>query len=262
MENKFYKVGDTLSFKPNTQGIEANLEGGKVYNILVDQYTDAITIKESSDLQLPSKIYSSEKDSKFINKVLNTFDKSAKGFTGVMLSGLKGSGKTITAKRIAINSRLPIILVTNWLSPRVLSKVVNNLGDLSVCFLFDEFDKISEDYNTSYLLQTLDGVATNGKHLIVFTCNNIDGISDHLVDRCSRVRYWKDFDALPTSTVLNVLEERLNDQKEAQSLCDFIMEHFNIVSFDNVITFVDEVNNNPTSTFEELFEDMNLSEKE
>lgn len=261
MENKFYKVGDTLSFKPNTQGIEANLEGGKVYNILVDHYTDAISIKESTDLQLPSKVYSSVKDDKFVNKVLNAFDKSEKGFTGVMLSGLKGSGKTITAKRIAINSGLPIILVTNWLSPRILSKVVGNLGDLSVCFLFDEFDKIAEDYNTSCLLQTLDGVATNGKHLIVFTCNDVEEISEHLTDRCSRVRYWKDFDALPTSTVLNVLEDRLNEPKEAQSLCDFIMEHFNTVSFDNVITFVDEVNNNPTDTFEELFEDMNLSEK-
>lgn len=261
MENKFYKVGDTLSFKPNTQGIEANLEGGKVYNILVDSYTDAITIKESTALQLPSKVYSSDKDDKFINKVLNAFDKSEKGFTGVMLSGLKGSGKTITAKRIAVESGLPIILVTNWLSPRILSKVVGGLGDLSVCFLFDEFDKIAEDYNTSYLLQTLDGVATNGKHLIVFTCNDVEEISDHLVDRCSRVRYWKDFDTLPTSTVLNVLEDRLNEPKEAQALCDFIMEHFNTISFDNVITFVDEVNNNPTDTFEELFEDMNLSEK-
>lgn len=40
------------------------------------------------------------------------------------------------------------------------------LGDTSVCFLFDELDKVLADYDDSFLLQVLDGSDTKGKHMI------------------------------------------------------------------------------------------------
>jgi hypothetical protein len=53
----------------------------------------------------------------------------------------------------------------------------------------------------------------------------------------------------------------LEDKKEIKSLTDFINEHFNVKSFDNVMAFVKEVNAFPLETFEDLFSDMNLIEK-
>lgn len=261
MESKFYKVGDTLSFKPNTQGLESNLENGTVYNIVVDRYQDTISLKETHPLQLPAKVYSTERDDKFVNKVINAFNNSEKGFTGAMLTGLKGSGKTITAKRIANSSSLPIISINNWVAPRYIERIIENVGDTSICFLFDEFDKLSEDYNVSALLKILDGVPTCGKHMIIFTCNDDEDINEYLKDRCSRIRYWRDFDCLSTSMINEVLEDKLNDKKEVKSLTDFILSNFETVSFDNVLSFVEEVNANPTDTFEELFTDMNLASK-
>lgn len=261
MEKKFLKVGKSVSFKFNTEGLECDLTPGMVYNIKVDRYTDEISLEESGSLALPSKVYCTERDERFIEKVVNSYNLSESGFTGVMLAGLKGSGKTVTAKLIANYSGLPIINIDKSIRPYILKKLVEKLDSTSVCFLFDELDKLLEDYDDSVLLQVLDGSDTKGKHMILFTCNDTNEISEYLIDRCSRIRYWREFGEISPSLIMEVLNDRLNDKKEAKSLTDFIKDNFNVCSFDNIASFVKEVNDYPTTTFEELFEDMNLSSK-
>lgn len=261
MEKKFLKVGKSINFKFNTEGLECDLTPGIVYNINVDRYTDAISLEETSGLSLPSKVYCTQRDERFIDKVINSYNLSESGFTGVMLAGLKGSGKTVTAKVIANKSGLPIINIDKNIRPYILRNIVEKLGDTSVCFLFDELDKVLADYDDSVLLQVLDGSDTKGKHMILFTCNDEDEISEYLIDRCSRIRYWRVFDEMSPSLIMEVLNDKLNDKKEVKSLTDFIKDNFEVCSFDNIASFVKEANDYPTTTFEELFEDMNLSSK-
>ena len=260
MENsKFLKVGDKVVFKPTTDGLDYELESGKVYTIDVDKWSDEITFKIAPDFSMPKKIYETTEDSRFINKVLNYYNKSEEGTTGVMLSGLKGSGKTITAKNIALQSGLPIILIDKGFRPSLLIKLFNRLTDVDACFMFDEIDKLGEDYDDDYLLKILDGANTSGKKLVLCTCNDPDDVSEYLKDRCSRIRYWREFDELSASMIQTILEDRLDDKKEVKALTDFIIENFAVISFDNIASFVDEVNKYPTTTYEELFKDMNLS---
>lgn len=261
MEKKFLKVGKSVNFKFNTEGLECDLTPGMVYNINVDRYTDAISLEESSGLSLPSKVYCTQRDERFIDKVINSYNLSESGFTGVMLAGLKGSGKTVMAKVIANKSGLPIINIDKNIRPYILRNLVEKFGDTSVCFLFDELDKVLEDYDDSVLLQVLDGSDTKGKHMILFTCNDDNEISEYLIDRCSRIRYWRKFDEMSPSLIMEVLNDKLNDKKEVKSLTDFIKDNFEVCSFDNIVSFVKEANDYPTTTFEELFEDMNLSSK-
>lgn len=261
MEKKFLKVGKSINFKFNTEGLECDLTPGIVYNISVDRYTDAISLEETSGLSLPSKVYCTQRDERFIDKVINSYNLSESGFTGVMLAGLKGSGKTVMAKVIANNSGLPIINIDKNIRPYILRNLVEKLGDTSVCFLFDELDKVLEDYDDSVLLQVLDGSDTKGKHMILFTCNNDNEISEYLIDRCSRIRYWRKFEEMSPSLIMEVLNDKLNDKKEVKSLTDFIKDNFEVCSFDNIASFVKEANDYPTVTYEELFEDMNLSSK-
>lgn len=261
MEKKFLKVGKSINFKFNTEGLECDLTPGMVYNIKVDRYTDAISLEESSGLSLPSKVYCTQRDERFIDKVINSYNLSEIGFTGVMLAGLKGSGKTVMAKVIANKSGLPIINIDKNIRPYILRNLVEKLGDTSVCFLFDELDKVLADYDDSVLLQVLDGSDTKGKHMILFTCNDDNEISEYLIDRCSRIRYWRKFDEMSPSLIMEVLNDKLNDKKEVKSLTDFIKDNFEVCSFDNISSFVKEANDYPTTTFEELFEDMNISSK-
>ena len=104
MEKKFLKVGKSINFKFNTDGLEYDLVPGTVYNIVVDHYTDSVSLQESGKLSLPSKVYCTPRDERFIDKVINSYNLSENGFTGVMLAGLKGSGKTVMAKMIANKS--------------------------------------------------------------------------------------------------------------------------------------------------------------
>lgn len=263
MENKtkFIKVGNTVNFMPITDGLDYNLEAGKIYTVEIEQWSDEISLKLAPDFVMPTKIYETEDSSKFVDKVLNHYKKSENGTTGVMLSGLKGSGKTITAKTIALKSGLPIVLIDKGFNPSKLTKLFNLLSDVEVCVLFDEIDKLGENYDDDYLLRILDGANTSGKKLILCTCNDTDDVSEYLFDRCSRIRYWKEYGELSASMISSILEDKLNDKSEVKPLTDFIIENFNVISFDNIASFVDEVNEYPESTFEELFADMNLSSK-
>lgn len=262
MENKkFLKVGNKVIFKPTTDGLDYDLEAGKAYLLNVDRWSDAISFELAPDFSMPDKVYETEEDSHFISKVLNYYNKIETGTTGVMLSGLKGSGKTIMAKNIALKSNLPIILIDKSFSSSLLIKLFNMLKDVDACIMFDEIDKLGEDYDDDYLLKILDGVNSAGKKLVLCTCNKSEDINEYLKDRCSRIRYWREFGELSASMVQTILEDKLNDKKEVKSLTDFIIENFNVVSFDNITSFVNEVNDYPTDTFENLFKDMNLSSK-
>lgn len=263
MENNknFLKIGNKIAFKPIIEGLEYELEGGVVYTLDVDRYTDDISFIVAPPLSMPNKVYETEDSSRFVNKVLNYFEKSEDGTTGVMLSGLKGSGKTITAKNIALKSNLPIILIDKSFRPSFLSKLFNKLANTQVCVLFDEIDKLGEDYDDDYLLKILDGANTCGKKLVLCTCNESDDINEYLKDRCSRIRYWKEFDELSPSLIQEILKDKLEDKTKVGSLTDFIISNFACVSFDNVSSFVEEVNEYPDIAYEELFEDMNLSSK-
>lgn len=261
MDKKFLKVGKSISFKFNAEGLECNLEPGMVYNIKVDPYERTVGLEEITSFSMPSKVYCTERDERFIDKIINSYNLSENGFTGVMLAGLKGSGKTIMAKTIANESNLPIINIDKNIYPWAIKVLVEKLGDLNACFMFDELDKLLENYDDSALLQVLDGADTKGKHLILFTCNDTENVSEYLIDRCSRIRYWREFSEMSPSMIMEVLNDKLGNKDDIESLTDFIRDNFEVCSFDNINSFVKEVNNYPTSTFEELFEDMNLTLK-
>ena len=262
MENKkFIKAGDNVHFKSSTEGLDYDLEGGKVYIVKSERYSDSAYLKVAPDLQMPEKVYKTENDSKFITRVLNHYNKSEIGTTGVMLSGLKGSGKTIMAKEIALQSNLPIILIDNSVHPSKLIDMFNKLEDVPVCVIMDEIDKFTDEYDSDYLLRIFDGINSTGKKLVVCTCNEVCEVNQYLFDRCSRIRYWREFDELQPSMIQEILEDKLDDKDEVKPLTDFIVNNFSCISFDNIISFAQEVNDNPQDTFEELFDDMNLSSK-
>ena len=63
------------------------------------------------------------------------------------------------------------------------------------------------------------------------------------------------------SMIKCILNDRLDDKKKTDSLTDFIIKNFGCISFDNVSSFIEEVNEYPETSYEELFNDMNISQK-
>lgn len=263
MENKqksLIKVGNEISF--TTGGVDYNLINGMFYNVTYDPYDKGLCLHEASSAALPSNMYVTEDDNAFTDKVLSYFRDSEDGTTGVLFSGLKGSGKTVMAKYIATKSDLPVVIIDKSISPHVLKELFNNLSNRDVVYIFDEIDKLGERYDDNFLLQILDGAnSASGRRLVLFTANKSDEISEYMIDRCSRIRYHKKYDSLSPSTIMVTLDSILKDKSKVKPLTDFIIETFSVISFDNVVAFAKDVNRYPEDTFENLLKDMNITVK-
>ena len=86
--------------------LEEKLEN-KVYSFEVGAF-GRMFLKEHNELSIPSPLYDVDRD--FRNLVFNSFNNN-QGNMGVLLSGVKGSGKTVCAKLICKEANLPIILI-------------------------------------------------------------------------------------------------------------------------------------------------------
>ena len=249
--NSFIKYGDHITPKP--QGMDCKLVAGKVYSLLCDRYSDELYLKEDDNFHMPEKYYQSKEDKRFVNKIINTFNKTEKLTTGVMLSGIKGSGKTLMAKHIASLSNTPIIVVDKSVRAGDIENFFSRIT-IDTCVIFDELDKY---WSTSYMLGFFDGVKPTGKKLVICTCNDEDEVSEYLNDRCSRIRYKRTFESLGVDAVVGILSDIIDEEK-ALEVASFLVENIDVVSYDNVIVFGDEVKNNPDESLEDILEDLNI----
>lgn len=252
--NSFIKHGETIMPKP--QGLDYELKAGKVYTLTCNNYSSELYLKEDNDFNMPEKYYQSNADKRFVKKVLTTFKNTNKLTTGVMLSGIKGSGKTLMAKHIASQSEVPIIVIDKCVRAGEIESFFSHIN-IDTCVIFDELDKY---WNTSYLLGFFDGVKPTGKKLVICTCNDEEEVSEYLNDRCSRIRYKRTFDSLGVDAVVGILSNILDEDK-ALEVASFLVDNIRVVSYDNVIVFGDEVKNSPEETLDDILEDLNIEKK-
>lgn len=254
--SEFIKVGERIINKPT--GLDYDLVNGKVYNLKWDRYNGMSYFEEDGSLSLPSKVYTTKNDNVFIKRVNTYFQKTSKLSTGVMLSGIKGTGKTVMAKVIAKNSNLPIIVVDEEYPTGRINDFFRKF-ETPVTIIFDEVDK---HWDTENLLGWLDGVQTNAKKLVLFTCNNEDRVNDYLKDRCSRVRYIRHFEANDNARFLReILRDKGIAEDNIEDTYAFIVNNFGLLSIDNILSFIDEKLLFPEFSNEEIFNDMNISSK-
>ena len=253
--NNFISLNGHIVPKP--EGLDCSLEGGKVYALLHERASDEMYLKEDKDFEFPTLYYLDDKDKKLIDKSINTFKNTDKMTTGVLLSGLKGSGKTLLAKKIAKKSGLPIIVVDKDVCASDIENFFANMTT-EVCVMFDEIDKY---WNTRYLLGFLDGVKPTCKKLVIATCNNEKEIDAYLNDRCSRIRYKKTFKGLIKEVVSSVINDIINNKDKADAAAEYFCGNVETVSYDNAIIFAEEIKNNPNDSFDEIMEFLNISKK-
>ena len=253
--SSFTKYNNQIIPKPF--GTDYDLIAGKVYALKRDSYSDELYLEEDKDFEFPGNYYLSKEDERFINKVINTSNNTNKLTTGVLLSGIKGSGKTLMSKHIANKSGLPIIVVDQNIPAYDIEPFFAKFTE-TVCIIFDEIDKY---WTTKHLLGFFDGVKPSCKKLVLCTCNDEEEIDGYLNDRCSRIRYKKKFDYLTEDAVFGVLCDILEDKEKAKTATEFIYNSISVVSYDNIIVFGEEVKNNPDESYETILADMNIEKK-
>lgn len=149
-----------------------------------------------------------------VHKVLTSFSLSQRNF-GVILSGQKGIGKSLFARILAeegIKAGLPVITVTI-----AIPGIADFLASIEqeVIVIFDEFEKIfsdDDDYKPqTELLSLFDGI-DGGKKLFVITCNEVNKLSDFLINRPGRFHYHFTIKNPTPDEVKEYMIDKLNPQ--------------------------------------------------
>jgi SpoVK/Ycf46/Vps4 family AAA+-type ATPase len=213
--------------------------------------------KQSETFILPSKLY--DLNTPFINRVVTTWNK-IDGNLGVLLSGMKGTSKSVTAKIICNQLQLPVVIVNTRFSS--MPDFINEIQQELIIF-FDEFEKVydrDEDDNVSEVLSLLDGINTNvHKRLFLFTTNELR-IDGNLLNRPGRVRYHKKFDRLPDSAIFEIVDDLLVYQEYKDDLLETIGK-LSYLTIDAITSLINEVNMHKDLP-SKLIEDMNLDYNE
>jgi hypothetical protein len=152
------------------------------------------------------------------DKIINTY-KSRSGSTGVLLTGNKGSGKSLLTKVIGnklIDEQIPVLLITSCHSGPAFDKFLSLIGNCVL--IFDEFAKTfgrstasscddNPKANQEDLLTLFDGMSSR-KRLILLTENSTYHIDDHLLDRPSRIFYHFRYEKLPPDFITEFCESK------------------------------------------------------
>jgi hypothetical protein len=256
MESKFTFIKSGDSIMPIPSGSNYDLIPGKTYELHNTQM-DEPCLSEIDSFTFPEKYYLSDGDKKFMNKVINTYKKTTKLTTGVLFSGLKGSGKTLMAKKTAIESGLPIIVINGSVQASDIESFFSKVST-DVCIIMDEMDK---DWYLPRLLGFFDGVKSTCKKLILCTANDEREIDKYFNDRCSRIRYKRTFESIGKDVVKTILSDYFDTDEQIEGAAEFCSSAMSVLSYDNVVIFGEECKNNPNVDFDEILNDLNIARK-
>lgn len=195
------------------------------------------------------KLYGNSLD--MVDTVMDTFKSSDKS-VGIILSGAKGTGKTIFSKMLSIKANqvgLPTVLVNS--NKKGVSEFLSQI-DQSCLVMFDEFEKKFQDSlqssgdsdNQNDLLSLFDGVL-GGKNIYVITVNEIAELSPYLLNRPGRFMYAIRMAEPSLDDINQYLEDKLskkviNRQEQIKQIVQFGLKF--PLSYDILDTLVLQLN--------------------
>jgi len=236
----------------------------RVYSVQFNKMQGFFLKKEKSKFELP-ELFGSEIQRKS-KKVITKF-KSKSTATGILLSGLKGGGKTLLSSLISnemIELGYPVILVNEPFTGQGFMEFMNTLGTCVV--FFDEFAKVyvdRENNNKSIqnqLLTLIDGTMKS-KKLFIFTENKSNTIDEFLIGRPGRIHYHFKFDRLTKEIQGEYIRQYIKDPKKVEEIED-ALDSVKDLTFDILSAVVDEVLLFEDQSVFELISEMNISIKD
>lgn len=218
-----------------------------VYKTKLDPYEQMYLARLDDKFPLPEKIYDVERP--FIDRVKTSWANTT-GNMGILLNGIKGTGKSICAEMIANEMNLPVIIVS--FQHKSLVGFLNDIQQDVVVFI-DEYDKIFERYSNS-LLPIMDGVLKSENRLMFLLTSNEVSLERNMMQRPSRIRYIKTFGDMSLKTIMEVVNDVLIHKELYDQTVTFISQ-LPIITMDLVKCILSEVNihHEAPTAFEDVF---------
>jgi hypothetical protein len=157
-----------------------------------------------------------------------------------MLSGEKGSGKTLLAKEISIQGYglgYPTLLVNSCFVGDEFNKFIQDI-DQPTIIIFDEFEKIYAADKQPHILTLFDGVYPS-KKLFIVSCNDPWKIDDHMRNRPGRFYYMMEFNGLEKQFIEEYCADHHMSKEYTDQICNFAFM-FKAFSFDILKAIIEE----------------------
>lgn len=189
---------------------------------------------------LPKKLYSHVE--RHADRIINTYRERAQQ-TGVLLSGMKGSGKTLTAKTVCVKMqqihKAPTLVVNQSYCGEEFNQFLQSIpGDAVV--MFDEYEKLYDKADQDKMLTLLDGTHPMHK-LFLLTCNDKWSVGECMHNRPGRIYYSLNFDGLDKSFVEEYCRDNMKYKDHIPSMLK-LSKMFRNFNFDMLQALVEEVN--------------------
>lgn len=231
----------------------------KVYSVTTTPQGSYILKILKDDFKLPSKIYG-DVESK-VSRIIKTYD-SRSDALGVLLTGIKGSGKTLLIKKLSQtfinNKKLPVILITESYIGDGFLNFINSLGE---CVLvFDEFGKTYKNEEQSQLLSLFDGVNSTKKRLILLSENSKWNVNSYFIGRPSRIYYHYHYNSIGRE----VIQDYCKDRNVPDTIIQDILKTFHSIedfNFDILQTIIDEYNIHQDENVYKMLSHLNIDFK-
>ena len=200
------------------------------------------------------KLYGLNK--KFIDYVLKTYENTT-GNLGVLLDGIKGTGKTVVAKELCNRLQLPVILVQSMGSDTndKLIKYLSTAIDFDCIFFFDEYEKEFKD--SSDVLSFMDGTYNSIYRKVFLLTTNELNVDPNLLGRPSRIRYKKSFGNLSEEVTREILNDILEDKTAIEKVIE-LTHSMNIITIDLIKAIATEINIHGAEALPDIKETFNI----
>lgn len=164
--------------------------------------------------------------------------------TGVILSGNKGSGKSLLARAVCetglADYDLPVLIVSSPFTGEGFNSLLNSIGRPFI-LLLDEFEKVYHNPNDqNAMLSVFDGTYEN-KILFMVTCNESNKLVTYFHNRPGRFFYaWK-YGKLEPEFIREYATENLKNLDHAETLVAMSYLYYDF-NFDILKAFVEDMN--------------------
>ena len=159
---------------------------------------------------------------------------------GVIFNGIKGTGKTISAKLLCNAIGLPVVIVQN--NSDGLLPFLQSLNFECVVFIDEAEKTFKKGEDDDILLRLIDGVYNACRRLYVLTTNQLT-LNDNLLGRPGRIRYRFEFSNLLPEAIEEYLKDNLRPDLMNQK--EKILQQIDLLeisTIDILKALVDEVN--------------------